>query len=427
MLNMKTIRTRLLLCLLSIAGLVVLSTAVGLFTLRSFSDLSAGFSEKDVPLLVSAGDLSRAAAGFRNEARRIGQSEDLADIEQSRAAVDRLKANAETAMQQIQNAGEETQAISTALASTIDSIDALIAAKGHAATTTAALADVRSQMAAALQEIRLKAGRLFDTAHRDSTGVMRNASVSVSQGDAAEQVVKALEGGVTGPLQTLKWTDAVRSSLYATERSLIVLESATGVEETTKAIGPLTQSIKLLRSRLRDGPNDEAIDELYAVYKSVRPLLRSRSDDPTLYSLFVASAEIDAEVERLIDSAQSASDALGQAANFNLNLIANEVQSQATRMDREIATVQPIFIAIAVIALGITALIAYFYVFRSVVRRLSGLRDAMTAMAGGDLQVQVSASGADEIGEMARSVEVLRANSAEAAELRTQQESERRR
>ncbi|MEM7652836.1 MAG: methyl-accepting chemotaxis protein [Pseudomonadota bacterium] len=94
------------------------------------------------------------------------------------------------------------------------------------------------------------------------------------------------------------------------------------------------------------------------------------------------------------------------------------------------ASAEELALLIGALALGIVLVLGCigFLMARGVSRPLSSLSGGMGLIAGGDYTTTVLFQNrADEIGEMARSVEVLRANSAEAAELRTQQESERRR
>jgi methyl-accepting chemotaxis protein len=63
-----------------------------------------------------------------------------------------------------------------------------------------------------------------------------------------------------------------------------------------------------------------------------------------------------------------------------------------------------------------------FFLGRSISKALSGMVDAMTGLAGGDLSISVPGVGRkDEIGEMAGAVEVFRTNMTEAERLRAEQ------
>jgi methyl-accepting chemotaxis protein len=74
------------------------------------------------------------------------------------------------------------------------------------------------------------------------------------------------------------------------------------------------------------------------------------------------------------------------------------------------------FVTVAVLA------IVSFFLGRSISKALSGMVDAMTELARGDLSIAVPGVGRkDEIGEMAGAVEVFRSNMAEAERLRAEQ------
>lgn len=72
-----------------------------------------------------------------------------------------------------------------------------------------------------------------------------------------------------------------------------------------------------------------------------------------------------------------------------------------------------LLVLIAAAAVLASALIAWLYVGRNVVRRLNALSEGTLAIAGGDLQAQVPVQGADEITAMARAVETFRRNTQE--------------
>jgi methyl-accepting chemotaxis protein len=85
-------------------------------------------------------------------------------------------------------------------------------------------------------------------------------------------------------------------------------------------------------------------------------------------------------------------------------------RAAAARAQTEIASGKQLLVAIAVIGMLIALAIAWLYVGRRVVRRLSALRRSMLAIAGGDLDAAIPQSGADEITEMGTALAVFRDN-----------------
>jgi adenylate cyclase len=77
-------------------------------------------------------------------------------------------------------------------------------------------------------------------------------------------------------------------------------------------------------------------------------------------------------------------------------------------------------LSVVVLSLLSSVLIVWLYVGRNIVARLTGLSAVMTAIAGGARNVQVPTTGADEVGDMGRAVEVFRRNAVELDQLLTE-------
>jgi methyl-accepting chemotaxis protein len=86
-----------------------------------------------------------------------------------------------------------------------------------------------------------------------------------------------------------------------------------------------------------------------------------------------------------------------------------------------------LLISIAAIALFIAVAIAFFYVNRMLLARISAMATTMGALAEGNSDVNLGFTpGADEIGDMARSVDVFRQNAIERVRLEAETEEEAR-
>jgi methyl-accepting chemotaxis protein len=86
-----------------------------------------------------------------------------------------------------------------------------------------------------------------------------------------------------------------------------------------------------------------------------------------------------------------------------------------------------LLIAIALIGLVVAAAIAWFYVNQMLLKRISAMAGTMSALADGNSDVNLGFTpGNDEIGDMARSVDVFRQNAIERVRLEAETEEERR-
>jgi methyl-accepting chemotaxis protein len=112
---------------------------------------------------------------------------------------------------------------------------------------------------------------------------------------------------------------------------------------------------------------------------------------------------------------------LGKTRNALVQLSAATAQDAHESVS--FASVVQLVLAVGGLALG--AAIAFF-IARGILRPLMGMTTAMTRLAAGDHAVEIPARGdTDEIGDMARAVEVFKQNGIEAARLVAEQETER--
>ncbi len=111
-------------------------------------------------------------------------------------------------------------------------------------------------------------------------------------------------------------------------------------------------------------------------------------------ALVAANRALGQELERQVATLVDASEGSAREA----------ASDSAHAIDRT----RTLLVAIAGASLVIASVIVIFYVGRNVVRRLTSLRKSMAEIAAGNLDASVSASGGDEIGDMARALVVFR-------------------
>ncbi|WP_291843129.1 methyl-accepting chemotaxis protein [Maricaulis sp.] len=135
----------------------------------------------------------------------------------------------------------------------------------------------------------------------------------------------------------------------------------------------------------------------------------------------VAAAEVVAEEARL-----SAEALLASVQAFK-SQVAGRVSDATSAADAAVITGRILLIAIAAIGMVVAAGIAWFYVNNMLLKRLSAMARTMGALAEGNSDVNLGFTpGRDEIGDMARSVDVFRQNAIERARLEAETEQERR-
>jgi signal transduction histidine kinase len=156
-----------------------------------------------------------------------------------------------------------------------------------------------------------------------------------------------------------------------------------------------------------------------------RPIARIRADVRDATNIFsVRQRELDtiAQSKKLIAENTALSATLHDAMEQLVARSREEIDAadQAAKRTQRIST--NVLIAVAVLAIISSLLIAWLYVGRSLVARLTRLSEAMLALAGGRRDVRVAATGNDELAAMARAVEVFRQNAVALDELLAERE-----
>jgi methyl-accepting chemotaxis protein len=136
-------------------------------------------------------------------------------------------------------------------------------------------------------------------------------------------------------------------------------------------------------------------------------------------------AVADAEIVAL-DARASADQLVAPVTTYKLE-VAARVAEATSAANSAVVSGRILLIAIAAIGLAVGASIGWFYVNGMLLKRISAMASTMRALAEGNSDVNLGFTpGNDEIGDMARSVDVFRQNAIERARLETETEAERR-
>jgi len=133
------------------------------------------------------------------------------------------------------------------------------------------------------------------------------------------------------------------------------------------------------------------------------------------------------EAEMVVaESRLAAQELLVRVGDFKA-LVSGRVDEATSTASSTVGTGRVLMIIIAAIGLVVAASIAWFYVNQMLLKRISAMARTMSALAEGNSDVNLGFTpGQDEIGDMARSVDVFRQNAIERARLEAETEEERR-
>jgi len=247
-----------------------------------------------------------------------------------------------------------------------------------------------------------------------------NFDVVVQSDDAVKRTSKLVKDLVAVQITGL------RSALEVAAQTHLVtsLLSEAVVAKDGTALVPMQDRFKaatdLLTKSAKTLTNEEiksAIDELVIYGQGDNSLFALRSRE--LAAIATADRTIDenVKIQRSLDGAVAV--LVGDAEK--------SMQSGSTKLIEDLSRNRMLLLIVAAISILVAAGIGIFYVQRQLVRRLTSVGDAMRRLSSGETDLSVpAAADRDEIGDMARSLEVFRGGEIERRQMAERREAEER-
>ncbi|MEO3435411.1 methyl-accepting chemotaxis protein [Inquilinus sp. CAU 1745] len=235
----------------------------------------------------------------------------------------------------------------------------------------------------------------------------------------------AIDGVMGGGLRTFR--SLLEISARANLAAGLMNEAAgtTDLERLRAVEQEYTQAVSdLLSAAFRLPPPADGSEGLVPV---VSDLMELGSTENNLFD--IRRAEIATEEEKAATLAENAAAAAAIAADVtDITNQAKATTDMATaEAEATMAANRTTLLVIAGVSILVAALIGWLYVGRMIVRRLTGLAEAMRSVADGHLDTEIPEGGSDEITDMASALVVFRdtAQEVEAANARAAEERER--
>ena len=390
---MRTIRARLYLAFGLAAGMTVIGSLFALFAFATIGATLSAIVFHSMPATVESIRLSEDTSDLVAFAPRLMAAED----ESYRAEVaSEIAAQSRNLKVKIDRLRALNASQSAEIADTLDRSMARAAMDGRLDALSQAVAD-RIQISAQRRALALAVRK----AHENLL-----VGITPAIDDANFDLMTKSRNNRTTLNQSI---DSLRRLLEVqADANLLVglLIEASMVTDITN-LPPLRDSIaaaeRHIDDNLRELPKSDQRDKISALYG----MLSSLSGDNGI--IVERTNELKAEQ----DARQVYAAALAQATRLR-TAVERLIQRQGTiaeavsaRAISQIKLGRIILIFLSIVALTSAGLIAWFYVDRSIVRRLTLLSGAMRRIAAGEANVVVPVSGRDEIGGMAEALLVF--------------------
>ncbi|WP_300297145.1 methyl-accepting chemotaxis protein [Ferrovibrio sp.] len=400
------IRQKLTLAIAVLAALTLVSNVIGGLFFGRVQDSYAGITTTNLPAVVAALNLAAtsaeltanapALASAANDAARQKAAGELkGKQDELKQAVEKVKATA--APEQ----AEQIEAIDKA----IETLDRMMAQINRSVTARLNYTTDREQLLARINadylgfqaQMRPALDRaIFELRQPNAKPeVAEAANALIAAGNAVNQLVGVLAVAAQGP------SNAELDKLFAEFTKL----NSTALEELDWASKQfdISELLATTQKLLGYGQGTESMfgvrrGELRTVNTAGIALTQARN----------AAAELSGKVHALVDDASKAAD------------------GAATQAAGESSTAQIVLVVITVLCLGIAALIGLLFVGPQVTAPIGRLTAATRRLAERDWSVELAETKRnDELGEMARAIEVLKTSGQENEKLQREVESGR--
>ena len=390
--SIHSVQTRLLAAFALVTVTTLAAAGAGLYSFSSARSALTGVVEEAAPLAESTQRLEATANAITGELAAFARSRDQVEATSAGARLDSLVEEARAATDQMEAAGLDAERLAEVesaladLAARVDEAAGPVNAKLEARDTR--IAHVREALD---ERARAAAGLEAELDEAEDPAQIETLLRTIMALNLIATQYAELDGA-----QDVAAVEAVRDNfLDASDElfvNLAILGDAIGDEIRVPA------NAFLAHAEGETGIFDSRIAEIAANADADAAVEEARMADAVLAELVGAAAT---EASQHADAAMSKG---YSAITFGTVLLA----------------------AISIAAVAISAAIAWFYVSGNLLKRLTAISDAMTALAGGDTSREVDDAGHDEIAGMARAVEVFRENAIERQRLESESEAERK-
>jgi methyl-accepting chemotaxis protein len=396
------------------AAVAIMTVAAAAIALMSFSATEQGVervASHEVPLMTDALRLSAISGEISAAAARLVAASSNADQERIANLIQERNAALKATMERLRSGsnGSAFAAVETASQRLDGNLKALEAAIAERWRVHASIKDQLDSVHKVHTKIGEKLNPIVDDTYFD---------VVTSAEDAGKSPDKIVKGALT------KQINELRNILEIAAQSHLItsLISEASIARESAMLVPIQDRFKAAAKPLTKGANGLKEDD---VKKAIAQLLAFGQGDDSVFkqrehelAATVAAAQTiegNAKIQRELDQAVSA--------------LVGETETQMKRgtaeLGGQLARNRTVLLIVAVLSLIAAAAIAVFYVQRNLIRRLTSVGEAMRRLSSGDTEIAVPAlADTDEIGDMARSLEIFRAGEIERRGMVTRERAE---
>ena len=403
MINRLGVRARLLLAFFGISGFAVLAAGAAMYSFMKAGDALGRITQDRVPATIASQQLSR-------------QAERIVAIAPALLAVNTTQQHE----QMSQRIAAELSGLHTQLAALSDldvNPDSLVLIESLVDRLRMNLGTVDTMIINNLVLVERRNELLRDLRFTDiSSRRLLEPGLLVMDAKLAE---------ISRELQNPSDADGQNSrDIGELARSIIPLTPLQGAKAQVSTINEMLIKVASAKSEadlnVLSFPLRRSLDELEKLLTGIEPDLANRlhprlaefraytnGKNSILNARKMELRHLDF-IQTLLDQNVEISTRLTSSVDSLVSRANSDIQNATAEALLVQRTSTVIMIGVVVLSMVCSALIVWLYVGRNLISRLTGLSDSMLAIANGDLNARIPASGTDEINDMARALLVFR-------------------
>ncbi len=414
--RMSGIRARLFSAFGAVAFLTVAASAVALIAFSNVGEVFEKVTSRSVPAMTEALRLSSISAALSAEAPALVAAKD-----------DAQRAERKAVLAEMSTAMNANLAALRARLGQSEQLEAIEGMTGEATANLQLLDEAVGELLAARAARQAKVEEITSV-HADILSITVpmvddvNFELVIQADDASliggEAVTELFDSGVTS-LRAVLQVEAQSNLLDGILRDAANTNDASRLaplkERFDTAVATLGESLGLI-------PESEQAETLGFLIAS---LVALGADEVNIFTLRKGELGAADYAEEVLDSSRQLTQELAAQVDALVGQAADELNQGTTSSESAISQGKLWLAVIAVVSLGFALAIAWLYVGRNLVARLSAVVSAMREIAGGNLKAQLAVKGNDEIAEMATTLMVFRDGLAEVEKANAKIEEER--
>jgi methyl-accepting chemotaxis protein len=397
-----------------VAGLTLIAATVAIV---SFSAAERGVKDvagREVPLMIDAMRLSVVSGEISTAAARLVSAKTPAEQKAISTLIDQKSRELTTLIERLRKQGGDSAAFSKVqswsqrLHANLEALEKAISERSElGARLEMQLDEVRKMRTRISEQLAPIVDDSFFDVMMAADEIGRNGDTTLKREDSAKRPDSPLKTLVSHQITQLR--NALEISAQTHLITGLINEGA-GANEAA-ALVPIQDRFKAASHTL-----DKAVAALKneQLKNAIAGLLRYGQDGSGVFALRGRVLDALALAERTITENVAIQGELDEAVGALVGEVEASVKQSATELVDDLDRNRTLLLILALASVLAAVVIGVFYVQRRLVLRLTSIADAMRRLSAGDIDYKaIKADDHDEVGEMARSLEVFRAGEIE--------------